>query len=583
MNFVSIKYQFSNKMAFLAILLCLLFSFVNNSYSVKERETPDVVKSDFQAVNTVARIPDSVIFKLMGILEHIIATDYDLLSILKAYEMVVTEYIRESQDEKVFGNNEQNIAQRDAEEKVLLEGYYQLKKTYFDTGLPWIRVDHLQEIAKMNITEAQQAVLYYAIGECVRALNRKEYEKKLNAEYYYRKCEELCRRYDDPAMLKFSLWGISQLYFDALNIYKYKERTVTEGYRDSIEQSLNLLAEIQSIDTTFVLAYYAMGAGYAILKRFDEAAFYTDKAIYLCREDDNFESVSLNIRAILAICMSDYDKGMRMGWSAYRTAEETGMEKEMRDAAEIVYFACQYIGADKVAMDALELLVKHKEILQTQDYDLMLLSHQAKYENKMQEQDLMFVKEKNLSYRKIILLATIFLNIVVALLVLISREHHRTKRAYKALVLKSQRWAKAEALPISKIEEMADKTDDLETRFAGEILKSFDRLIRDEKIYTNPNLNLNMVADDLETNRTYISAVINRYTGKNFKQYINEYRVREAIHLMSDPVNDNITLEAIGQMAGFNSRAAFYRSFAETTKLTPSQFRHNNTQNTQVN
>lgn len=568
-------------MAFSAVLLCFLLFFVNNSYSEEKRGNPDAAICDIQTINSVARIPDSVIFKLMGVLEHIIATNYDLPSILKAYEMVVVEYIRESQDEEAFGNNEQNILliKQDAKEKILFEDYYQFEKTYFDTGLSWIRIEHFQEISKMNISEAQQAVLYYAIGECVRALNKKEYEKKLSAEYYYRKSEALCRIYNDPAMLRFSLWGVSQLYFDALNIYKHRGGVVSAGYRDSIEQSMNILAEIQSIDTTFILAYYAMGVGHALLKRFDEASFNIDKAISFCQENANFEPVSLTIKAIFAICMGDYDKGMRLGWSAYRTAEEAGMEKEMRDAAEIVYFAYQYIGADKMAMDALELLVKHKEILQTQDYDLMLLSHQTKYESKMQEQNLIFEKEKNVSYRKIILLAIIFLNIVVMILILISREHHRTKRAYKALVLRSQRWAESEAIPIAEIDEMTEKTDDIEACFAGEILKNFDRLIRDEKIYTNPNLNLNMVADDLETNRSYISTVINRYTGKNFKQYINEYRVREAIHLLSDPANDNITLEAIGQMAGFNSRAAFYRSFVETTKLTPSQFRHNNIQN----
>lgn len=43
------------------------------------------------------------------------------------------------------------------------------------------------------------------------------------------------------------------------------------------------------------------------------------------------------------------------------------------------------------------------------------------------------------------------------------------------------------------------------------------------------------MADLLGTNRTYLSQVINEQTQQNFTQYINNYRINEAIRLLSDP------------------------------------------------
>ncbi len=67
-----------------------------------------------------------------------------------------------------------------------------------------------------------------------------------------------------------------------------------------------------------------------------------------------------------------------------------------------------------------------------------------------------------------------------------------------------------------------------------------------------------------------LSAFINQEYGKNFNELINNYRVEYLEILVKSSTNyQNYTLEALGQLAGFKSRASFYAAVKKKTSLTP--------------
>jgi AraC-like DNA-binding protein len=67
-----------------------------------------------------------------------------------------------------------------------------------------------------------------------------------------------------------------------------------------------------------------------------------------------------------------------------------------------------------------------------------------------------------------------------------------------------------------------------------------------------------------------LSAFINQEYGKNFNELINNYRVAYLEKLVTEnPEYLNYTLEALGQLAGFKSRASFYSAVKKKTGLTP--------------
>lgn len=168
--------------------------------------------------------------------------------------------------------------------------------------------------------------------------------------------------------------------------------------------------------------------------------------------------------------------------------------------------------------------------------------------------------------------------VFLLLLLLLGFYYRRTRQAYHELVLRSQQWAgiESEKLPLP-----ADHTDNIATDEIPDdandrlIMEMIEQAIVDDCLYKHLDLTLDMLVAHTGLNRSYLSGALNRCVGKNFNTYVNEYRVKEAIRLMSEPANANYTIEAIAFESGFNARSNFYRTFKKLTGLSPANFRKN--------
>jgi AraC-like DNA-binding protein len=115
---------------------------------------------------------------------------------------------------------------------------------------------------------------------------------------------------------------------------------------------------------------------------------------------------------------------------------------------------------------------------------------------------------------------------------------------------------------------------DLSVKEISRLNKGMQMLLRDKQIYTNPDLRLSDVALMLGSNRSYLSRLINDEMGTNFCELINDYRVKHAKSLLENS-NEEISLDEIGSLSGFNSTSSFYRIFKEKTGLSPGKYRQN--------
>ena len=70
-----------------------------------------------------------------------------------------------------------------------------------------------------------------------------------------------------------------------------------------------------------------------------------------------------------------------------------------------------------------------------------------------------------------------------------------------------------------------------------------------------------------------ISAVVNSRFKTNFSGLVNEYRIKEALHYMTDKRYSDLTIEEIGTAVGFANRQSFYSSFYRTMGETPNSYR----------
>jgi AraC-like DNA-binding protein/cell fate (sporulation/competence/biofilm development) regulator YlbF (YheA/YmcA/DUF963 family) len=91
------------------------------------------------------------------------------------------------------------------------------------------------------------------------------------------------------------------------------------------------------------------------------------------------------------------------------------------------------------------------------------------------------------------------------------------------------------------------------------------------EIYTN-GFTLADLCRAIGISRQSVSKAINVCFGDSFPQLLNEYRIREVTRLMNDENSDNLTIEAMAEMAGFKSRTSFTSLFKNKTGLTPSEY-----------
>ena len=116
----------------------------------------------------------------------------------------------------------------------------------------------------------------------------------------------------------------------------------------------------------------------------------------------------------------------------------------------------------------------------------------------------------------------------------------------------------------------------IRAELADELYDKILRIIVIEKRYREKDFSAKALANELNTNTRYLSAVINSRFKTNFSSLVNEYRIKEALYCMTDKRYSNMTIEDIGLAVGFANRQSFYASFYRTMGETPNSYRKRN-------
>lgn len=115
-----------------------------------------------------------------------------------------------------------------------------------------------------------------------------------------------------------------------------------------------------------------------------------------------------------------------------------------------------------------------------------------------------------------------------------------------------------------------DMAPELRERLQLDISKAMDR----SELFCDAAFTINRLADEVGSNITYVSKVINDTYGMNFRTFLSEYRIKEAItRLGSEGEYSNLTIKAIGESVGFKSPSAFIAAFTKFTGMKPSIYR----------
>ncbi len=126
------------------------------------------------------------------------------------------------------------------------------------------------------------------------------------------------------------------------------------------------------------------------------------------------------------------------------------------------------------------------------------------------------------------------------------------------------------------IREKKVKPATYRTAIKPEIIDSiYEQILRKmivEKKYKDPTYTAKKLAEEIQTNTRYISAAVSLRFQQNYAELVSGYRIREAISMLTDKRNRDMTMGDIATACGFANRQSFYSAFYRLQGKTPKQY-----------
>jgi len=106
-------------------------------------------------------------------------------------------------------------------------------------------------------------------------------------------------------------------------------------------------------------------------------------------------------------------------------------------------------------------------------------------------------------------------------------------------------------------------------------INKITELMVSEKLYEDPDLTISSLAKRALIKEHKLRRVINSGLGyRNFNQFLNYYRIKEACRLLLSEENPEHSISLISYEVGYASLSSFNKAFKDLTGMTPSTFRN---------
>jgi AraC-like DNA-binding protein len=133
--------------------------------------------------------------------------------------------------------------------------------------------------------------------------------------------------------------------------------------------------------------------------------------------------------------------------------------------------------------------------------------------------------------------------------------------------LSEKRFTLAKKAPSANFYANANPAD------VNRLIERLEHAMKEENLYRDENLSLQMLSEKIDENANLISYVLNNSLNQSFYDYVNRYRVEAVKSKMADPKYAHLKLLEIAFECGFNSKATFNRAFKKVTGSSPTAYR----------
>ena len=207
------------------------------------------------------------------------------------------------------------------------------------------------------------------------------------------------------------------------------------------------------------------------------------------------------------------------------------------------------------------------------------------YENQLNDQIISSLTERSRMLMANVALFLLFIIVLSVLYIKLRKRNRYLLEAQQLLIEKNKELTRqddtskamlrkyAESIGQKEEQDEAENTEGRPLLTAAQqavLLDKINRVMDDIAVISRQDFSLNMLAELVESNTKYVSAVINENYGMNFKTYLNEHRIREACRRLSDTRHyGNMTIQAIYEELGYKSGSSFVQAFRKLNGMNP--------------
>ena len=113
----------------------------------------------------------------------------------------------------------------------------------------------------------------------------------------------------------------------------------------------------------------------------------------------------------------------------------------------------------------------------------------------------------------------------------------------------------------------------IEPEILNEDLLKLKKYMIDEKPFLDPALTIQDISKEMNVPVRELSVLINHQLGQHFYDFVNTYRIENAMETLKDPSKSKVTVLEILYEVGFNSKSSFNTAFKKHTGNTPTEYR----------
>lgn len=409
---------------------------------------------------------------------------------------------------------------------------------------------------------------------------------------YLLKCLEYANKTGDDRIKGIATANLVMAYYNrrdikglqyAKSLYdSYKDDTDNELYlmgavscafmydlADSSETALRYIEEALKIygDNIPSTIYALYGSILTNLGEYEKAEKILYEGMNKVSPDNIYQSA-----AELMMKTGRYNEAISLLRKSLDCMNKDGLTFFAGDHYKELSFAYEKIGDYRKALDCFKIYYTFQDSIFTIEKESivndMLVKYEAEQKDKeIQAKELQLVKESKKLQITIFILLISFI-VIGAIYIL----YKKNNQMYRQIVRQHQEYLQREKLNKEKdrkLEQEARSTDEKELK-SRELFLKIEKMMTEDKVYSRKDLTIESLTELLGSNRSYVSKIINTYSGMSFNNYVNSFRINRAVELLTET---EMPVKVLVDELGFNSPSVFYRAFQQAMGVPPSKYR----------